>query len=457
MMRSLVPLAAMLVSGCMAASPPAKTVPPAGAEGVFTLTSETSLAPVPHDWWRLYDDAMLDELVEASLAANADLRIAFANLDGARAALRLARASRLPQTTIESGLTVDGTRDQPSANSVPSTDWDIAATASWDIDLFGRLRASALAARADAEALEATRDAVRVAVAADTVQAYLEYCGAMRAIAVAKEVAAAQDRSVALMNEQLDAGEISPLELSQVSSLAAATRAAIEPFEAQRANALYRLSTLQGRAPSQAGKLNLSCTALPRLRAEAPVGDGTALLLRRPDIREAERKLAAASARIGVARADLYPRINLGGALGMLSGGLDAALAPLVTWSFPNQGPARARLEQAHATERAALAGWDSVVLRSLREVETAIATYATEKRRNIALSLGATEAEAYARRAAARVRLGDAAGILQVDAARNLASARLQLAQSDLAIAQAEVALFRALGGGWRTDAASR
>jgi outer membrane protein TolC len=181
------------------------------------------------------------------------------------------------------------------------------------------------------------------------------------------------------------------------------------------------------------------------------------LLLRRPDIREAERRLAAAAARVGVARADLYPRVNLGGALGLLSGGLQGALSPLVSWAFPNQAPARARLEQARATERAALAGWDVAVLRSLREVETALAAYDAETRRNRDLVVSAREAQAYFRRAGARVRLGDAPGLLQIYAQRSLASATLQQVQSDLLVSQTEVALFRALGGGWRTDAPGR
>ncbi len=132
-------------------------------------------------------------------------------------------------------------------------------------------------------------------------------------------------------------------------------------------------------------------------------------------------------------------------------------MTPLVSWAFPNQAPVRARLEQAHATERAALAGWDVAVLRALREVETTLAAYDAEARRNRDLATALREAQAYARRAGARVRLGDAPGLLQVDAQRASASATLQQVQSDLAVAQAEVALFRALGGGWRTDAATR
>lgn len=342
-------------------------------------------------------------------------------------------------------------------SEIPSTDWDLGAAISWDIDLFGRLRAAARAANADAEALEAARDGVRVAVVADTVLAYVDLCGATRSLAVARNVAAAQERSVRLVKSQLDAGEVSPLELSQVSTQAASTRAEIPPIEAQRANALYRIAALQGRLPADARRLKLDCVAVPRLKANAPVGEGTTLLLRRPDLREAERKLSAATARVGIARADLYPRLNLGGALGLLSGAFDATLSPLVTWSFPNQAPARARLGQARATERASLASWDVAILKALREVETAIAAYDAEKHRAADLAVASREATAYSRRAAARVRLGDAPGLLQVDAERALATARLQEARADLAVGQAEVTLFRALGGGWRTSAMAR
>ncbi|WP_454797438.1 efflux transporter outer membrane subunit [Novosphingobium lindaniclasticum] len=451
------PLAALAVTGCMAPPAPIKPEIPPAAAGRFADLPVATLDPVPEDWWRLYEDPALDSLVEASLLANADLRVAYANLEGARAASRLARAARLPTTTIESALTVDDPGNQPGAVSVPASDWDIAATASWDIDLFGRLRSGALAASADAEAQAAALDGVRVAVVADTVQAYLESCAASQAIAEARAVAAAQERSLALVREQLLAGEVSPLEVSQAATLAASTRAGIAPFEAARANALYRLTTLRGRPPAEARVDGPGCTMIPRLKVPAPVGDGTALLLRRPDVREAERRLAASAARIGVARADLYPRVNLGGALGLLSGGFDAAVSPLITWAFPNQGPARAKLAQAGAAEQAALAGWDVAVLKALREVETALAAYDAELRRNRDLGAAADEARAYARRSAARVRLGDAASLLQIDAERTLAAARLAKVQSDLAVAQAEVALFRALGGGWRSGPQAR
>lgn len=454
MIRQFAPLAALAAAGCMTAPAPPPTIAPATATDAFANLPTAAIAPVPDDWWRLYDDPALDRLVRASLAANADLRVAYANLDGARAALRQARAARLPQTTIESAGTIDDSASQPSASSnVPTTDYDLALTASWDIDLFGRLRSGALAAGADADAQAAALDSLRVAVVADTVLAYVDLCGATHAATVSRDVIAVQERSVRLVRDQLAAGEVSPLEVSQATSLLESIRATLAPFEAARANALYRIVTLQGRPPAEARGFNIVCNAPPKLRAAVPVGDGQALLLRRPDIREAERRLAAAAARIGVARADLYPRVNLGGAVGLLTGGFVATASPLISWAFPNQAPARARLEQARATERAALAGWDVAVLRALREVETALAAYDGEVRRNRALDAARVQSTLYARRAAARVRLGDAAFLIQFDAERARAQAALAQAQSDLIVAQSQVALFRALGGGWQTN----
>lgn len=451
MMRRFTSLLALTAAACAApgAQPP-RTIPPAGTEAPFAALPSASIAAVPAHWWRLFDDPELDRLVTASLAANADLRLAYTNLDAARAALRQARAQRLPQAALESSLGVDGPADQPSAAMVSSSDYDIAATINWDADLFGRLRSGALAARADAAAADAAADGVRVAVVADTVLAYVDLCGARRAETVAREITAAQARAVETLRDQLRAGEVSPLEVAQAETLLAVAEADVPGFAAQRDNALYRLATLQGLAPAAARGWTLTCTAVPRLPGAVPIGDGTALLLRRPDIREAERRLAAAAARVGVAHAELYPRINLGGAAGLLRGDFSAALSPLVSWVLPNV-PGRAKLAQARATEAGTLASWDIAVLRALREVETALAEMDAEVARNRRLADAEAAGALYARRSAARVRLGDAAPLLRIDAERSLATARLARARSDLLVARNQVLLFRALGGGWQ------
>ncbi|MFD1103839.1 efflux transporter outer membrane subunit [Sphingobium olei] len=451
MIRRLSALSALLASGCMAAStPPSASVSPM-ASPAFTTRDISTIAPVPDDWWRLFNDPQLDHLVQSSLAANADLRVAYAALDSARAAVRQADAARLPQPIIESSLGNDNPSGQPSAANVSASDYDVAATVSWDIDLFGRLRGAAMAARADADAQAAALDGVRVAVVSDTVLAYIDLCGATHNGRIAREIVAAQERNLKGVQEQFRAGELSPLEVSQAASLLATSRSTLPSFEAARDNARYRLATLQGLSPTDPGIAAMDCATMPRLRNAIPVGDDTALLLRRPDIREAERRLASATAGIGVARAELYPKVNLGGALGLLSGGFAATASPLVSWTFPNQAPARAKIAAAQAKERGALASWDAAVLRALREVENALTATQAEAKRNAALASATDEAALYARRTASRARLGDASPLLAIDAERTRAIARLAWAQSDLLLAQSYVALFRALGGGWQ------
>ncbi|WP_247594349.1 TolC family protein [Sphingobium sp. PAMC28499] len=441
----------LLASGCVSqqGAPPASGLtqaPPPFSRGEHVIDR-----PLPDNWWQLFNDSQLDALVAASLAANADLRVAFANLEAARAATRQADAARLPQPILESSAAIDNPAGQPSAANVSSTDYDAAATISWDIDLFGRLRAGALAARADAQAQAAALDGVRVAVAADTVLAYIDLCAARQNGAVADKIVAAQERNLKAVREQLSAGEVSPLEVAQAASLLEASRATIPAFDAAAASARFRLATLQGLPPTAPQMAKVDCTLLPRASSEVPIGDGAALLARRPDIREAERKLASATAKIDIARAELYPRITLGGALGLLSGAFSASASPLISWSFPNQAPARAKIAQAQADERAALASFDNAVLRALREVETGLAGLQSEAIRNQALDRAREAAGLYARRTSARARIGDASPLLAIDAERTLAMAALQKGQSDHLLAQSYISLFRALGGGWQ------
>lgn len=443
-MRALLPLAVAGLAACSLVPPAA--VPDAGlAAAPFTVTGTVSGAPVAGNGGRLDGFPELAALVRASLAANADLRVAYATLDRVRAAAAEARALRLPQTTLESSLRFDDRATQPGVNSLPSTDFDAVAAAGWDVDLFGRLRSAALASSADADAAAAAYEGLRQAIVAETVGAYLDHCGARQAAAALAAAVAAQERLAATLGRQRAAGEVSGLEVAQARAALGNLRAGLPVLAAAGAAARYRLAELQGRPP--AAELPLRCPVVPRFDGPLPAGDGQALLLRRPDIREADRRLAAATARIGVARAELYPRLNLGGAVGFITGGLVADATPFLSWSFPNQGPARARIAHAEAGGRAALAAWDATVLRALREVETAIAALDQEARRNADLAAAAAAAGDLADRAWARARLGDAAPTVGHDADRAAALAQLARLLSDVALARGQFALLRALG----------
>jgi NodT family efflux transporter outer membrane factor (OMF) lipoprotein len=411
-----------------------------------------SEAPPP-GWWRLFQDPVLDAHVQRALAANVDLRVALANLEAARATARQAGAARLPATVIESGVGPTQADQQPSTSSVPKTSYELGFTLAYEVDLFGRLRAAAQAAEADTEATAAAHDAARLTVVADTVAAYLDFCAAGAGVRLAQSQIELQQRGYDLVADQLAAGEVSPLELSQAALLLDQVRTSLPAIEADRRNALFRLALLQGKPPAGASGLDTPCLALPTIATPLPVGDGAALLARRPDIREAEHRLAAATARIDIATADLYPRINLGGSGGLIGGGSDVFLTPLITWAFPNQAAPRARIAAARGTAGAALATWDRTVLRALQEVETALSAYRGARDGQAALKSALARADQLAVRARARQRLGADNYLVVVDAERSRASTTNQLLLADVRVAQAQVGLFRALGGGWEAN----
>ncbi|HLT02348.1 MAG TPA: TolC family protein, partial [Geminicoccaceae bacterium] len=329
----------------------------------------------------------------------------------------------------------------------------------YELDLFGRVSRSVEAARGDLAASEADADAVRVIVVAETTRAYADAASGAEQLRVAREIVELLDQSLALTSRRHDAGLESGLAVAQIAALREQRAAEIPALEAQRQAALFRLATLTGRAPAELPPIAGERSVGLEIREPIPVGDGAALLARRPDIRAAERRLAADTARIGVATADLYPRITLGGSIG--STGTDIAdiftggplrwlLGPLLSWSFPNQEPARARIAAAEAEAKEALAAFDGTVLLALEESETALSNYARSLERRAALQAAAEQAERAARITRAQQREGAINSLDRLDAERTLAEATAQLAAQDAAVSRAQIDLFRALGGGW-------
>ncbi len=256
------------------------------------------------------------------------------------------------------------------------------------------------------------------------------------------------------------AGANSDFDVVRAEGLVAQVRATIPPLEGRRRAAFFQLAALLGRTPSAAPTEALACETAPRLGALIPVGDGAALLKRRPDVRQADRRVAAATARIGVATADLYPRINLtafygGAALSpedlTKNAGLIWGVGPSISWAFPNQSGPRARVRQAKAGAQAALAGFDSTILQALKETEQALATYSAELDRRQALG----EARDRARRAFVFAQAQYLAGALSqlelLTTEQSLVTAESAVAASDAALAQDQIGVFKALGGGWR------
>lgn len=432
------------------------------ANGAFISAhgNEVTTQPVPAGWWKLYRDPKLDSLVEQALSANTNLRIATANLRKALAVQTTVEAESNPHAAVDIGAR----RAQESGESflieekLPIVnEGDAGFKIGYEIDLFGKLARAEEAARANTQASEAAVDLVRVTVAAETVRAYVQGCSAGHQLSVAQHELDLQNRSTAVTQRLLAAGRGRITDVERAQAQADALRANLPRFQAEQDAARYRLASLLGKTPSELPVSAVACSMEPRLSQALPVGDGAALLKRRPDVREAERQLAVATARIGVATAELYPSITIGASAGF-TGLLDHigegrtehwALGPLISWTIPDNG-ARARVKAAKADSEASLARFDGVVLNALRETETALTFYAKDLDRNAALRSARDNAQKAAQDNHRLYAAGRAPFLTSLDADRTLAGNDAALAASDAQVAQDQVNLFLALGGGW-------
>lgn len=459
-------LAPALLAGCALGPnyhPPAV---PQGANGGFVSTSAAvSQTPLPDDWWVLYQDPELNRLITQAFAANTDLKAAQANLSAARAVLENARNGLFPQTDLQLAGTYG--RD-PATDEIleltgrkPQTGWvyDDLLDASYELDLFGHVRRTIEEARDSAEAQAAARDDLRVTIAAETARAYGEICTLGEQITVAQRALDLATQQYQIVQRRYQAGAGTEFDVTRQGVLVAQQQAALPPLQGQRRAALFELADLLGETPVQAPQEALNCQTPPKLSAPVPVGDGAALLARRPDIREADREYAAALAGVGVATADLFPRVTISGFYGGASNtihtlgsnnGLAWGIGPAISWSFPNLNGKLAQLAQAKAQSRAALAGYDSVVLRALAETEQALTIYESELDHNAALA----QADSQAAQAFAQAQDQEAAGAISsldlLTAEETLISADAALAASNGTLVQDQIGLFKALGGGW-------
>ncbi|PQA86645.1 efflux transporter outer membrane subunit [Hyphococcus luteus] len=465
-LRTVVPaVIAVFLAGCVSKPAPHALTPPDGAGGAFANVSKApvSTEESPTAWWRLFDDPALDELIADAIAENNDLKAAAANLKSVRAALNAERAVLFPATTVSAGADyarlgggAAGPLSSVDDDFVYSTGFDL----SYELDLFGRVRNIVAAARADLGAAEAALNDLAVIVAAETARAYAEFCAAEVQIGVAEESAALQEETFKLTQRLLDAGRATRLDVARAQSALETTRASIPPLRAAGESAVFRLATLTGRTPKTMLSTIGACDAIPAVTREIPVGDGYALLARRPDVRRAEHILASATARVGAARADLFPQVTLGGsvtssALEVSNIGSDDSIqfsvGPLITWSFPNIAVAKARLSGAKADAEAALASYNQTVLTALEETETALSRLGRALERAASLERARDAAAEAAELALARYRAGRDPFLTVLDADRTLAESEAALAQARAAAANAQVDVFRALGGGWQ------
>jgi NodT family efflux transporter outer membrane factor (OMF) lipoprotein len=417
-------------------------------------------APVPADWWRLYHDPKLDELVGQALVSSTDLRVAAANLQRARFQMSEADAAGGWSGTAKAGAQ----RLQESGQAyllpekVPVANvGDVGLTTSYQFDLFGVLQRGIEAAQANADATQAAADTARITLVADVVRAYTQVCAANEERNIALHSLDLQKQSLSLTQRLRDAGRGDETQVTRSQTQFRSLRADLPRYEAAQKSALYRLSMLLARPLNQLPKGVAECAELPHIAQVMPVGDGAALLKRRPDVRQAERRLAMSTAAIGVATGELYPDISIGATVGTV-GILDELGDPstnrwgfggVINWTIPSNG-ARARIHIAEASNQVALARFDGVVLNAIREAQTGLSQYTALLQRRDAL----IETEESARQAADQTHRFFLAGresfLADLQATRTYTDITAQLAAANTQVAMGQIDLFLALGGGW-------
>jgi outer membrane protein, multidrug efflux system len=424
-------------------------------------------------WWDAFNDPLLNSLVERAVRSNLDLRLAEARIREARAS-RTVTASRAWPTVDVSG---SYTRNRSSENAIGAVGQSAVVTpfaggakldqnfyqsgfdASWEIDVFGGVRRSVEAADATVEATVEDRRDVLVTLLGEVARNYIDLRGFQRRLAVARANLKTQQDTLELTQVRFQAGLASDLDVAQQEAQVNTTASQIPTLESSLKQAAYALDVLLGLQPSALWGELVKETAIPVLPPEVLVGLPSDLLRRRPDIRRAERQLAAATAQVGAATADLFPKFSLTGVGGLQSvsasdwftrGSRFWSIGPTISWPVFDAGRIRANIEIRNAQQEQALTQYEKSVLSAFQDVETALVNYANEQVRYRSL----TDAVAANRRAVTMANelyirgLNDFLNVL--DTQRSLYATESELAQSQATMASNLVALYKALGGGW-------
>ncbi|MBE2215560.1 MAG: efflux transporter outer membrane subunit [Opitutaceae bacterium] len=422
----------------------------------FSSTSPESLR-----WWQALEDPVLDHLITRAMEQGPDRREAMARLREARALRGVSAADRFPTVDAAAGYRRMRESEYTPFGSQAPGDTDLYTAgldASWELDLWGRVRRAVEAADADLAATAEDTRGVFLAVAAETALNYVELRAFQRRVAIARTNVELQEQTLALVQARYDAGFVSARDLAQASTNVAVTRSRVPTMEAGERAAENRLAVLVGVAPGTlSGELDAS-RAIPVPPVTAAIGVPADVVRNRPDIRRAERALAAEHARVGVAVGDLYPRLALAGSIGVAAGDSSDlfrsgselfGVGPSVRWNFFDGARLRRRVEAQNARVEQAFVRWERAVLVGLEESETAMTSYLREQTRRRELQEGAAQARRAVELAQLEYREGQSDFQTVLDSERALAELEDELARTEAGIATQFVVLHKALGSG--------
>jgi len=432
---------------------------------------EANSAAATAAWWKNFHDSELDSLIARAACSNLDLRIAQARVREARAHYRMTAADFWP--TIDGSGSYARQRESknqplvgpgdhlpagiPFENSFYQSGFD----ASWEIDVFGGTRRATEAARAQVAATQFGEREVLVTLLGEVARNYVEARGYQRRLEIARDNIRAQEQSLAIVQNRFTNGLTSDLDVQQASTVLATARAVVPALETALAASIHRLGVLLGQTP-EALQTELAAVApIPAAPPAVPVGLPSELLLRRPDVALVERQLAAATANIGVAKADLFPKFYLTGVAGFqgvsaddwfTSGSRFWSVGPSVQWRMFDAGRIRANIQVQTARQEQVLANYENTALSAFEDVENALTAYAKEQNRRQSLADAVKSSQESLRLANQLYANGLANFINVLDAERSLYQAQDALVQSDKTVTTDVIALYKSLGGGWET-----
>ena len=434
------------------------------AVAATTETTADTATPAPDaEFWRNFNDPLLTRLVDEALLANHDLRIALSRYDHANALLRNARLDRFP--TVTASATASDAR--ASADQLPGASrqerdnksYSAGITASWELDLFGRVRRGVEAQRAEAWASAADLDALQVAIVGEVARSYVDVRGLQERLRVAQKNADNQRETLRLVQARFDAGRGTEFDTARARAQLESTLARLPAFDAAIAVQMHRVAVLTGQTPDALIAELAQPAPLPALPTKIDPSTPGTLLRRRPDVIAAEHRLHASTARIGVATADLFPRFTLGGLLG--SQAIDSSalfqrdsetrlVALGIDWSFLDIGRVRARIAASNADAEGELAHYQQSVLLALEDTENALVRYADTRAEDEHLERAALDGVTSARLARVRYQAGAADLFEVLDAERTQLQAQDAFADARTRSVASVVDLYKAMAGGW-------
>jgi multidrug efflux system outer membrane protein len=445
----------LFVTGCMVGPDYKPQDVNAPAQWVGTKNTE-SADKVLLQWWTEFNDPNLTSLIERAMKSNLDVKQAEERIRQARAALGVVDAAFWPAATASASQT-----RSRSAQGIKSNLLKTGLDAAWELDIFGGTRRNIESAQASVEASVYDSRDVLVTLTSEVATNYINLRGFQQEIIIAKNNLDTQQQSAAIVRKRFEGGFVSALDVANADAQVATTLSQIPTLETSAQQAIYNIAVLLGQQPASLLEELFPASSIPVTPPEVPTGLPSEMLRRRPDIRRAEAQIHSATAQIGVAAADLFPKFNLNGSIGVSAVGSKSlnwdnrtwSIGPSASWEIFNAGRVSANIEVQKALQQQSVLTYQQTILTALQDVENALIAYTKEKQRNTALVDSVTANRKAVELSTKLYTEGQIEFLNLLDAQRSLYSSEDALVQSNRNLSTNLIALYKALGGGWSPD----